>query len=43
MLAEQNMALSEESKQMKKDIDYIKKALEPKSITAASKVFPCAL
>ena len=34
MLAEQNMALAEESKRMKKDIDYIKKALEPKSKAA---------
>ena len=34
LLAEQNMALTEESKQMKKDIDYIKKALEPKSKAA---------
>ena len=34
MLAEQNMALTEESKKMKKDLDYIKKALKPKSRAA---------
>ena len=34
MLAEQNMALVTESKQMRKDLNYIKKALEPKSRAA---------
>ena len=34
MLAEQNMALTEESKQMRRDLNYIKKALKPKSQAA---------
>ena len=34
MLAEQNMALAAESKLMRKDLNYIKKALEPKSKAA---------
>ena len=34
MIAEQNMALAAETKQMKRDLNYIKKALEPKSRAA---------
>ena len=34
MLAEQNRALVAESKQMRKELNYIKKALEPKSWAA---------
>ena len=34
ILAEQNLALTEESKKMRKDLDYIKKALKPKSRAA---------
>ena len=34
MLAEQNVALTEESKKMRRDLDFIKKALKPKSQAA---------